>query len=90
MLGVVVAYPWLAFVAAGAFGALWLWRRAGSAAIATLLWLAYGGDETLMKLRVLCSGDCNIRVDLLLAYPILLVVSIVALWRALRPRARPA
>jgi hypothetical protein len=25
---------------------------------------------------VLCSGECNIRVDLLLIYPILLVLSI--------------
>ena len=82
-----VAYPWIAYAIAGAFALLWAWRRARSAAVATLLWLAYGGYETLMKLRVLCSGDCNIRVDLLLAYPALLAVSVVALWRAFRRRA---
>jgi hypothetical protein len=37
-------------------------------------------------MRVLCTGDCNIRVDLLLFYPILLVVMLVALWRSWRRR----
>jgi hypothetical protein len=32
-----------------------------------------------MKLRVLCSGECNIRVDLLLFYPLLLGLSVAAL-----------
>jgi hypothetical protein len=88
VLGIVIYYPGIAFAVAGAFAALWLWRHARSASIATLLWLAYGVYETLMKLRVLCTGECNIRVDLLLLYPILLVVSLVALWRTLRPRSK--
>jgi len=29
-----------------------------------------------MKVRILCSGECNIRVDLLLIYPILILVSL--------------
>lgn len=78
-----IAWPWLAFATAGAFAGMWLWRRARSAAVAAALWLAYGAYETLMHLRVLCSGECNIRVDLLLVYPVLLVVSLVALWRTL-------
>lgn len=90
MLGIMVAFPWIAFAVAGAFALLWAWRRALSAAVATLLWLAYGVYETLMLMRVLCTGDCNIRVDLLLFYPVLLVVSLVALWRTLRPRREGA
>jgi hypothetical protein len=86
MLGVMIAWPWLAFAVAGAFGALWLWRRARSAAIAAALWIAYGAWETLMHLRVLCSGECNIRVDLLLAYPVLLAASLAALWSSWRRR----
>jgi hypothetical protein len=31
-----------------------------------------------MHQRWLCTGDCNIRLDLLLLYPVLLVTSIVA------------
>ena len=84
-----IAYPWLAFATGGVFAALWVWRRARSAAVAAALWLAYGGYETLMHMRVLCSGECNIRVDLLLLYPVLLVASLVALWRTLRRRPDP-
>ena len=40
--------------------------------VLALLWLAYSGYEYLMYKRVLCSGECNIRVDLLLIYPGLL------------------
>jgi len=87
VLGIMIAYPWLAFATAGAFAGLWLWRRARSAAIAAGLWLAYGAYETLIHMRVLCSGECNIRVDLLLLYPVLLVATLVALWRTLRHRA---
>ena len=87
MLGIMIAYPWLAFATAGVLVALWLWRRARSAAIAAALWIAYGVYETLMLMRVLCTGECNIRVDLLLFYPVLLVATLVALWRTLRGRA---
>jgi hypothetical protein len=49
-----------------AFGVgLWHWRRARSAAIAGLLWLVHGGYECLVYARILCSGECNIRADLL-------------------------
>jgi hypothetical protein len=81
-----IAYPWLALVAAAVFVALWRWRNARSAMIAGLLWLAYGGYEYLMRARVLCSGECNIRVDLLVIYPLLLAVSVAALWNSARGR----
>ena len=38
-----------------------------------------------MAARVLCSGECNIRVDLLLIWPLLAVASATALVVALRP-----
>ena len=46
-----------------------------------VLWIIYGIYEYLMQIRVLCSGECNIRVDLLLIYPILLVYSTAAIIR---------
>jgi hypothetical protein len=49
---------------------------------AAAAWLLYGLYEYGMRLRWLCSGECNIRVDLLLLYPALLVVSGVALLSA--------
>lgn len=62
-----------------AMGGIWLWRGMPSAAAAALLWLAYAVYELLMYVRILCSGDCNIRVDLLLVWPVLVIVSVVAL-----------
>jgi hypothetical protein len=85
-VAVFIAYPWLALGAGGVLVVLWRWRRARSAMIAGLLWFAYGGYEYLMRARVLCSGECNIRVDLLAIYPLLLAVSIAALWNSARGR----
>lgn len=47
-------------------------------------WGVYAAYESLMLTRVLCSGECNIRVDLLLIYPFLLVVSIAAIVQTVR------
>ncbi|MEN9621906.1 MAG: hypothetical protein RLZZ67_340 [Candidatus Parcubacteria bacterium] len=46
-------------------------------AIAWLLYMAY---EELHLLRIVCSGECNIRIDLLLIYPILIILSVIALF----------
>lgn len=55
--------------------AAWCFTRRRAAAVLALLWLGYAAYEFLMYRRVLCSGECNIRVDLLLIYPILLAAS---------------
>ena len=66
------------------------WRVTGSKGllVLALLWIAYSGYEYLMYTRVLCSGECNIRVDLLLIYPMLLGstlwVTLAAAIRAIR------
>jgi hypothetical protein len=61
-----------------------------------VLWMLYGFYEYLMQIRVLCSGECNIRVDLLLIYPILLVCTIASsirvgklLWQRYREGRAP-
>ena len=38
-----------------------------------IFWLLYGLYELGMKQRWLCSGECNIRIDLLVIYPALLI-----------------
>ena len=87
MLGVLIAWPWLAFAPAAIFLAMYRLsgRRAGL--VAGLMWLAYGGYEYQMKRRVWCGGECDIRVDLLLIYPLLAIASVVALvsWWRRRP-----
>ena len=58
-------------------------------AVATSLWLLYGVYEYMMQSGMLCSGECNIRVDLLLIYPILFIVTIAALVRVVKTFRAP-
>lgn len=63
-----------------AFGAIACFKlpRNIALAVAAGLWLLYGAYEYLMYMRVLCSRECNIRVDLLLIYPVLLIATLAA------------
>ena len=85
-----IAWPWLALLPAGLFFALYLRSRRLPVAAAALLWGLYAVYEYGMRRRWLCTGECNIRVDLLLLYPVLVVASIVALVAALRVPRRDA
>jgi hypothetical protein len=38
-----------------------------------IVWLLYAVYETGMQWRWLCSGECNIRIDLLVIYPVLVI-----------------
>jgi hypothetical protein len=50
----------------------------------------YALYEFGMKRRCLCSGECNIRIDLLVLYPVLLISLVVAAIGMLRgPAGRP-
>lgn len=79
MGAVFILSPWAAAFPAGFF--YWIYRRSRRrvALAAAILWLMYLPYEAAMKWRLLCSGECNIRVDLLLIYPVLLTVSAIAL-----------
>jgi len=88
MLDIFIRAPWLAFVVAVIFSRLAVARRSRLTAAASCAWLLYGIYEYLMRVRVLCTGECNIRVDLLLIYPGLLMLSIAALIATLKPRQR--
>lgn len=84
VFGAFIAWPWLALLPAAGFALLWWRRRCALPGIAGLTWLTYFPYELAMKLRVLCSGECNIRIDLLLFYPLLGLLSIAALVVVLR------
>ncbi len=81
--------PYLAAVPALIFLWYFIAHRRWIALAAALLWAAYGVYETAMMLRILCTGECNIRVDLLLIYPLLIAVSIAAAASYWRNRKRP-
>jgi hypothetical protein len=86
LIGIFVALPWLALFPALAFA---LVARASSrfmAWAAAAAWLLYAAYEMAMARRILCSGECNIRVDLLLLYPFLAVLSLFAVISVTRGR----
>lgn len=56
-------------------------RRAGWPLAAAFAWAAYAAWEGWIRV---VTPDANIRVDLLLIYPVLTVLSAWALYRALR------
>ena len=82
-----VAYP----VAAALIGGFFLFlahrtpRRVGRGM--GVAWLLYAAYETGMQQRWLCSGECNIRIDLFVIGPLLILGSLatmVRIWRAHR------
>ncbi|WP_304116782.1 hypothetical protein [Mycolicibacterium bacteremicum] len=74
-MDLLITHPWLTLPAGAAMAALWWWTRSRWAAVAALAWLGYG----LWEFSVVTEGpDANIRLDLLLIYPSLVVVTITA------------
>ena len=64
----------IALVVAGML--FWLWRRSGRAIVLTaaIVWLAYPMWEFALQIF---APEVNIRVDLLLFYPILLITGVL-------------
>jgi hypothetical protein len=87
MMGIFIEYPWLAAVVGLLLVGLGRLRGRRTAIVVGVIWLLYAGYEAAMRLRWLCSGECNIRVDLLLIYPLLLAMTVVAIVSLLRGQA---
>ncbi len=81
-------YPFV--VAAGLFAAYFalvaVQRPRPAAILAVVLWSVYAVYEYYVANGTLCDANCNIRVDLLLFYPVLLAMSLAAAWNAYRGR----
>jgi formate hydrogenlyase subunit 3/multisubunit Na+/H+ antiporter MnhD subunit len=88
-MAIFIEYPLLAAM----IGALLLglgWRsRRRIVGVVGAIWLLYAAYETGMQQRWLCSGECNIRIDLLLIYPLLLLSLLVVGVSLLRRRRDP-
>ena len=90
-MSIFIQYPLLTLIPALMFAVLFRLTRRPFVVAVALAWMLYGIYEYLIYERLLCSGECNIRVDLLLIYPVLAVASVAALIVAaasLRPRPR--
>lgn len=84
-----IRQPWLALIPALLLAAIYWVSRRRLLLVAAASWFCYLPYEWGMKLRILCSGECNIRVDLLLIYPFLLLVSLAAFFVLGRDRLIP-
>lgn len=81
-----IEWPLLAAVPGVAF-LLMYWRSHRRVILwAAVAWLLYAVYELGVRRRILCSGECNIRVDLLVIYPVLLVLSLIAVVSLARRR----
>ena len=88
-MSILIEYPLLAVLPAIVFVGLYRFTRQPFVFVLGLAWLLYGIYEYAMQERILCSGECNIRIDLLVIYPVLAVASLIALGVAgVRLRAR--
>lgn len=85
-MDIFIRAPWIAFAIGAIFFALSRSIHSKTIVWTTVAWFLYGVYEYLMRFRVLCSGECNIRVDLLLIYPLLLILSIMAVVTIMKPR----
>ncbi|MCB1382481.1 MAG: hypothetical protein KDJ73_06055 [Notoacmeibacter sp.] len=75
--GLAIGFPVLILLPAALFAAGWWFRRRSKLVLATAMaWLAYFGWE-LMIHRL--SPGADIRVDLLLIAPLLLVLSVISI-----------
>ncbi|HEX3233480.1 MAG TPA: hypothetical protein VHR41_04755 [Gemmatimonadales bacterium] len=83
-MAILIEYPILAAIIGLVLLGLGRWLRRRVVASVGVVWLLYALYEFGMKQRWLCSGECNIRIDLLLIYPLLvlgLVAAAVSLFR---------
>jgi hypothetical protein len=87
VMAVFIEHPLLAAVIGLLLLALGRSLHRGLAMTAGVMWLMYSVWEFAIKQRWLCRGDCDIRADLILIYPVLLVGSLAAVVSlVIRPR----
>ncbi|CAN5890230.1 hypothetical protein BH24GEM1_BH24GEM1_13070 [soil metagenome] len=82
-----IEWPLLGVVPALILLGLYRLFRRRSTLYAAIAWLLYVPYELAMRWRWLCSGECNIRLDLLLVYPMLVLLSLIGILAASRGRA---
>ena len=79
VMAIMIEWPLIGLGPAALFFYLHAVSKARLTLVTAIAWLAYVPYEYAMKLRLLCSGECNIRVDLLLIYTLLAALSLASL-----------
>jgi hypothetical protein len=77
-MAIFIEYPYLAALIGVVLLALGRYLHRRTLTGIGIIWMLYAAYETGMHRRWLCSGECNIRIDLLIIYPVLALTLIVA------------
>ena len=88
LFGAFIEMPALALLPAALFAAGYAATRSRAALAMAALWAIYALLEFGNKARITCSGECNIRVDLMVIAPGLLLGSALAVFAIVRRFAR--
>ncbi len=84
VLAILILHPYIALLPTIIFGLVYLKLHKKLIGITTIIWLLYFIYETLNLLRITCSGDCGIRADLLLIYPLLSILTMIAIVQSVK------
>ena len=84
LFAIFVHSPGLALIPAALFALARAAVRSRAAVIMAIAWSVFALLEIGNKARITCSGECNIRVDLLVIAPALLLGSAIAVVMLLR------
>jgi hypothetical protein len=85
-IDLLLAHPLLALVPSLGFFVLTFYTRRRTVAFAAIAWTLYAAYEEAMTLHLLCPRGCNIGLDLILVYPVLIALSIAGLVAGLHSR----
>src|SRR6266853_138621 len=78
-MGRLTAYPYIALLIGIAIFFVYFKLRKNIYLATSVLWILYGIYEYLNLLKITCSGECDIRIDLILIYPILLILTLISI-----------
>ena len=88
-MAIFIEYPILAAATGLLLFGLGRWARSQVVVLVGAVWLLYAVYEFGNQQRWWCSGECNIRIDLLVIYPVLLLGLVAAAVNLLRRVAGP-
>jgi hypothetical protein len=77
-MSIFIEYPLLAGIIGVLLLGLGVATHRRTAVVVGWLWVLYALYETGMHQRWFCTGECNIRIDLLGIYPVLFMASLAA------------
>lgn len=89
LLAPMIQYPFIALIIASVFAGLGFAVKNNLMKVTALIWALYGIYEYAMYFSVECIGAC-IRIDLLLIYTVLILLSIIAVVSVIYRKIKPS